>query len=120
MAQNESFAETLHQSTVKMLLDLARENEDGLVILNGLDAAVIGVSSRCGQASCLVYSSERIVRILIERDGMTRDEAEEFFDFNIAGAYMGERTPFFLHDLECPAVLRWTNDNPSLDEYAKN
>lgn len=116
----ESFDETLHQSTVKMLLDLARENEDGLVALDGLDAALIGVSSRCGQASCLVYSSERIIRILVERDGMTRDEAEEFFDFNIAGAYMGERTPFFLHDLECPAVLRWTSDQPDNDQNAKN
>jgi len=114
----ESFAETLHLSTSKMLMDLARENEEGAIILDGLDAAVLGVVSRCGQAPCLLYSSERIVRILMERDGMTREDAEEFFDFNTAGAYMGERTPLFLHDIEFPALLRWTNENET--ENAKN
>ena len=28
--------------------------------------------------------------------GMDREEAEEWFDFNTAGAYMGPRTPMFL------------------------
>lgn len=108
----ESFEETLHQSTCKMLLDLARKNEEGMIILDGLDAAILGVVSRCGLSPCLLYSSERIVRIFVERDGMSREEAEEFFDFNTAGAYLGEQTPLFLHDLECPALMRWTSDVP--------
>jgi hypothetical protein len=29
----------------------------------------------------------------MEKDGMTEEEAYEFVDFNIAGAYMGEETP---------------------------
>jgi hypothetical protein len=32
----------------------------------------------------------------MERDGMERDEAEEFFDFNIEGAYVGPETPVFI------------------------
>jgi hypothetical protein len=31
----------------------------------------------------------------------TRDEAEEFFDFNIAGAWMGEQTPIILRRIGC-------------------
>jgi hypothetical protein len=116
----ESFVEMRHLSTCKMLLDMARENEEGMIILDGLDAAVIGLVSRCGQSPCLMYSSERIVRIFMARDGMTREEAEEFFDFNTAGAYLGDTSPFFLHDLECPDLLRWTNDQVTEEQNAKN
>ena len=31
---------------------------------------------------------------------MSRDEALEFFDFNVSGAYVGENTPVFLEDEE--------------------
>jgi hypothetical protein len=34
--------------------------------------------------------------VLVERDGMERDEAEEFFDVNIEGAYVGPETPMFI------------------------
>ena len=30
------------------------------------------------------------------KDGMTRDEAEEYFDFNTQGAWVGEQTPGYL------------------------
>ncbi len=35
----------------------------------------------------------------MERDGMTDEEAIEFFEFNIKGAYMGEGTPLYYDDL---------------------
>jgi hypothetical protein len=31
---------------------------------------------------------------------MTDEEALEYFDFNIAGAYVGENTPFILNDYD--------------------
>ena len=31
---------------------------------------------------------------------MDYEEAVEFFDFNVTGAYVGENTPVFLEDLE--------------------
>jgi hypothetical protein len=31
----------------------------------------------------------------MDRDGMEYEEAEEFFDFNVIGASMGEGTPCF-------------------------
>jgi hypothetical protein len=34
------------------------------------------------------------------KDGMEYDEALEYFDFNIAGAYVGEQTPIFIHKIE--------------------
>jgi hypothetical protein len=32
----------------------------------------------------------------MERDGMSREDAEEYFDFNVAGAWVGEGMPVFL------------------------
>jgi|TARA_R110000803_G_scaffold38351_10_gene82847 hypothetical protein len=45
----------------------------------------------------LVYSVDKIIEILIDRDGMTEEEAVEFFEFNIEGAYMGRMTPVYVH-----------------------
>jgi glutaredoxin 2 len=43
-----------------------------------------------------VYSGDKIVSILIKRDGMTRDEALDFIDFNIDNAYIGKDTPLLV------------------------
>lgn len=34
--------------------------------------------------------------ILVQRDGMTYDEADEFFEVNCQGAYAGDQTPAYL------------------------
>jgi len=41
----------------------------------------------------LVYSGEKIVEGLMQRDGMSWEEAIEYIEFNIEGAYMGPDTP---------------------------
>ena len=43
-----------------------------------------------------VYSKDRCLHVLMERDGMSREDALEFFDFNVAGAWVGEGMPVFL------------------------
>ena len=45
----------------------------------------------------LVYSVEKILNVLMERDGMTSEEAQEYFDFNIEGAYVGPGTPVYVY-----------------------
>jgi hypothetical protein len=32
----------------------------------------------------------------MERDGMDEDEAEEYFEFNVTGAWVGHGTPVFV------------------------
>ena len=64
---------------------------------DGFNEAIIGNEYHGG---LVVYSIEKILKILIIRDGMDMDEAIEYFDFNIAGAYVGEMTPIFI----------WTGD----------
>ena len=58
------------------------------------DEAVIGVVERAGGQSVIAYDTQIILSIL-ERD-MSPEEAQEFFEYNILGAYMGEMTPVFI------------------------
>ena len=71
---------------------------EGLLFLSEreFDAAILGVAERIGMSPIVTYDTAKIIDILCERDGMEDDEASEFFEFNIAGAYVGDRTPIFI------------------------
>lgn len=72
--------------------------------IDGHDDALIGPALIYGQGgsriSVLVYDAEAIRATLMIRDGMEMDEAREYIEFNIEGAYMGPDTP----------ILVWPND----------
>jgi len=72
------------------------ENEIEAIFYDGYDEALVGIAQRCGQPDLPVYSREKIVDIIMERDGCEYDEAQEFVDFNIAGGWLGENTPVLL------------------------
>ena len=76
------------------LLDAGYE---GAVILDGYDEAFIGVSHE-GRA---VYDAELMVQVLMDRDGMTREEAVEWIDYNDVRAlpYAGENSPVIVFSL---------------------
>jgi hypothetical protein len=69
---------------------------EGAVLLDGLDDAIIGVVEEFGNGPRVLYSKQKILTILCERDEMTIDEAAEFYDYNILGLYAGEQNPIFL------------------------
>lgn len=69
---------------------------DSIIKFDGYDSAILGsagVWMDDGVMERLVYSGEGIVKVLMERDGMDREEALEFIGFNVEGAYVGPRTP---------------------------
>lgn len=47
------------------------------------------------QSYVAVYDRAKCIEILMTRDGMDDEEAEEFFQFNTTGAYAGKFTPVF-------------------------
>lgn len=61
----------------------------------GLDAAIVGVASRCGEDPRLVYDQALMIQIFIDQ-GMDAEEAEEWVDLNIAGAWIGDTTPLLM------------------------
>jgi hypothetical protein len=64
--------------------------------IDGHDDAIVGqacIWTNQSRVDVLVYSGEKIVEGLMERDGMSMEEAIEYIEFNIEGAYMGPDTP---------------------------
>ena len=62
----------------------------------GFDECIIGQADIWRgneRVDVLVYSGDRMVDLLVQRDSMTEDEAFEFIDFNIISAYIGIDTP---------------------------
>jgi hypothetical protein len=67
-----------------------------MLFVDGFDEALLGWTNRNDLPHLTVYSYDKCARILIERDGMTADEAIEYLEFNTVGAWMGEDTPLFV------------------------
>jgi hypothetical protein len=67
--------------------------DEGFLKADGFDAAIIGVSSD----SCLVYSIEKVIEILVSRNNWTHEDAADYFFYKIEGSYDGEQTPIFIN-----------------------
>ena len=63
---------------------------------DGFDKAFIGVASRFGMDDVFAYDYDLVLKILRERDGMSLDEAIDYFYFNVIGAWVGKKTPLFI------------------------
>lgn len=77
-------------------------DDQQVLLADGLEDAFIGIGSAFNAAPVAIYNRDKVIEILMARDGMTLDEAYEFFDFNIAGAYVGESTPIFMSVMDRP------------------
>ena len=65
----------------------------------GFDKAIIGQTyDMAVQEERLIYSVEKCVDILIERDGITREEALDYMYHNVILAYVGKDQPIFLNE----------------------
>ena len=80
---------------VKDNLQFVKDNYPDVLIADGFDDAIIGIAERYGMNSVVLYDKNKCVKIMQDRDNMTEEEAIEFFNYNIVGAYMGEYTPCF-------------------------
>lgn len=68
-------------------------SESELLKADGFDEAVIGI---CPISERLIYSVRKCIDILSK--DMDRDEAEEYFNFNVQGSYVGSKTPIWCDD----------------------
>ena len=73
------------------------EEADGALRADGFEEALIGYGYRFNYPIA-VYSRARCIDILMFDGIMEYEEATEYFDFNVVGAYVGESTPVFLDD----------------------
>lgn len=88
--QSSQWQGAMTQSKLEQILELYPD--DTFKIADGFDDAIIGVDDNNLK---IVYDIYKVIDILI-KDGMTDDEAIEFYEYNIAGSYVGENTPSFI------------------------
>lgn len=75
--------------------DLAEMNPDALTA-DGLEAALIGYTVNYHHAHVAVYDIDKCIDVIVARDGMAHQDADEFLSFNTLGAYVGENGPLFI------------------------
>lgn len=65
-----------------------------IMLADGLDKALVGYVEGFGKETVALYDKDKVIDILIE-SGMSCEEAIEYFEVNIIGAYVGDFTPAF-------------------------
>jgi hypothetical protein len=83
-------------------------NKD-LLKLDGFDEAIIGVCMTWNNETLverIVYDGNKIIELLKSDGEMDEEEAQDYLDFNIIGAYMGEATP----------IVMWPTNAEGIDE----
>ena len=75
---------------------------EGILVADGHDHAILGLVE-VGDNVVVAYSEGKIIEGLVN-DGMTEDEAVEYYEFNIKGAYMGPTTPIYVEDRFAPCL----------------
>jgi hypothetical protein len=80
------------------MASLADIGED-IVIFPDIADALIGYAEQFGQGPQALYDKEKVIEIYKEQ-GMSREEALEYFYFNTLGTGLAEGTPVFLTKFE--------------------
>ena len=77
--------------------DIADMYGDELLFIDPekFDKCIIGIASRCGMQTSVVYDREELIKAYMD-EGMSEEEALEYIAFNVEGAYVGETTPLIM------------------------
>ena len=62
------------------------------------EPAILGIAHRFGMQPVVTYDYRKVIGIFAE--DMSHEEAQEYFDFNVIGAWVGEGTPIFIEVFE--------------------
>jgi|TARA_R110000803_G_scaffold37254_2_gene80257 hypothetical protein len=82
------------EKEIKLIPSLEESLEESSALFaDGFDSCIIGF---CPKSEIFVYSREKMIELLIERDKMNDIDAMEFLEFNTWGAYKGEHTPIYI------------------------
>jgi len=62
---------------------------------DGHDDAIVGVVDGFGVPTRVLYDRGLVIKSLMKQLGCDYQEAVEFFDYNVAGAWVGDGTPMY-------------------------
>ena len=94
---SKDITDKLKESKLKereQLLESIAEFNPEALLADGLEDAIVGYDTK----GRVIYSVGNIIDILVERDGMSYEDASEYFSFNIECAYIGEHTPIYMYE----------------------
>ena len=69
---------------------------DEVLLADGFEDAFVGMTEIFNRPPLATYDRDKCIEILMERDGMSHDDAIDFFNYNVTGAWVGESTPAFV------------------------
>ena len=83
----------IHQNSPNLNALMEEEGiSDKAIYYSEYDKAIIGSTSK----GLIVYDIDSCIQILIDDQGMSAEDAREYFWFNTEGAHYGDMTPIFL------------------------
>lgn len=78
------------------IIEQLAEANPAALFADGLDDALIGYTINTHHAHVAVYSAGKCVEVLVDRYGMTPEEADEYLEFNTYCAYVGPNGLLFV------------------------
>ena len=72
-------------------------HDEEVVVLNGFESAFLGFAERYDFSGAVaVYDKSVILRILMNEHALSESGAEDFFESNVLGSWVGAGTPVFV------------------------
>jgi len=71
-------------------------SKDQTMLATGFEEAIIGLDTS-GEVFRVVYDIDKVIEILMEDEETTEEDALEYFNYNMLGAYVGEGTPIYVY-----------------------
>lgn len=85
----------MNTELIKQIICWIHENYESVVLANGYETAFLGVSQTHDGYQRAVYDIDKCIETLINQ-GMSFEDAQEYFEYNTLGSYIGEETPIFI------------------------
>ena len=80
---------------MKQFMSIEINEEDEFMSMDGYEDCIVGIVEQFGRPPILCYNKLLVIQKMVD-DGASHEEAEEYFEYNQTGAYVGESTPCFL------------------------
>lgn len=94
------------RQTIMDALDHLLAEDETVLLADGFEDAFLGVARQFGRPFAL-YDRQACIDVLINRDAMDEEEAEEYFSFNVEGSIPGNKGDGEEESPAYPAFLEW-------------
>lgn len=85
----------IHSEYVEIPTSREHDKELNYLKVDGFDDCFVGIGQGFGLEDRLIYDKNKMLEKM-QKDGMTEEEALDYFEFNIQGCYLADNMPIFL------------------------